>query len=390
MRYLSYKNNRSLSLRPRFTARSLTRAGLLTATLAPALPGTFSALGTAPAYAAPRPDDAESVEAAVKSKLFPIPLPAGALRSKAQEDIAGFADTPKKEAAAEDAAPLTVQADASTFCLNVMGRKMPTIPAMPKLAPKPGFVRGYVRDTQGHPLKGALIGIRSTSVGGLYSGASSKTDAQGYYEIKAPWGVGSFYCAGYTADYGDLIAAFGLHPTDGATDEFATANGVVKNWVLLPYGVGDRAKAQDDPKYSGSYYGGTIVFDYYTSAGSQSKSALPANADIEITLTPDGPLLDGSKGRMIVVHKAAGDGFSGTFYLNNIPVGVYKIKVKAAGVGALRLRETGPYANRPFGITPKNAVGEANLLLKVYDADPNGATAGHGHWNTFQISLERP
>jgi len=35
-------------------------------------------------------------------------------------------------------------------------------------------------------------------------------------------------------------------------------------------------------------------------------------------------------------------------------------------------------------------VGEANLLMKVYSADPNSATAGHGHWNTFQISLERP
>lgn len=307
----------------------------------------------------------------------------------APEKKEGSAHKPAPEHAGSDAAePLVLQADASAFTLNVMGRKMPTLPAMPNIAARPGYVRGYVRDTQGHPLKGALIGIRSTAVGGLYSGASAKTDAEGYYEIKAPWGVGSFYCAGYKADYGDLIAAFGLHPTDGETDEFATAKGVVKNWVLLPYGIGDRGKAQDDPKYCGNYYGGTIVFGYYTD--SDSKTSLPPNSEIEITLTPTGPLLDGSKGRTIVVHKATGTGLLGQLYLNNIPVGAYKIKARLAGGGALRIRETGPYANAPFGLTPKDARGEADLLLKVYGSDPNSATAGHGHWNTFQISLERP
>jgi len=297
---------------------------------------------------------------------------------------------PESSPAASTADAIVVQADASTQYVNVMGRKMPAFPAMPTIAPKPGYVRGYVKDTQGHPLKGALIGVRSTAVGGFYSGASAKTDAQGYYEIKTPWGVGSFYCAGYTTDYGDLIAAFGLHPTDGSIDEFASPNGVVKNWVLLPYGIGDRAKAQDDPKYCGNYYGGTIVLNFYVQDGSMSKNSLPPNSQVELTLTPDGPMLDGSKGRTIVVRKETGTGFSGGLYINNIPVGPYKVKARMVGGGALRLHETGPYGNQPFGLTPKNTVGEANLLLKVYNADPNNATAGHGHWNTFQISLERP
>ncbi len=298
----------------------------------------------------------------------------------------------KSEAAAPaDASDaIVVQADASTQFVNVMGRKMPTFPAMPNLAPKPGYVRGYVKDTQGHPLKGALIGVRSTAVGGFYSGASAKTDAQGYYEIKPPWGVGHFYCAGYATDYGDLIAAFGLHPTDGSTDEFATANGVVKNWVLLSYGIGDRAKAQDNPTYCGNYYGGTIALNFYVQDGSMSKTSLPPNSRVELTLTPDGPLLDGSKGRTIIVRKETGSGFSGGLYVNNIPVGAYKVKARMVGGGALRLHETGPYGNQAFGLTPKSAVGEANLLMKVYSADPNSATAGHGHWNTFQLSLERP
>ena len=520
--------------RRKATPRRWLLTGLLAVTLTPTLPGTFSPLKITPAHAATRTEDYEKIEAAEKSRLFPLTLPAGAMRAKDEADIAKFAGALRKmakagkcttgevevlvwmnnkevktalsralktigygyaaespvkaegdtltvfvcaaprgkspllglwvdhgssvllawtsvsaakngidanaekqavfadkkaasdtKAAAEDTASdsptpspataeksaetadvpprkscrksplairprLTFQVDASTLCLNVMGRKMPAMPDMPKVTAKPGFVRGYVRDIQGHPLKGALIGVRSTAVGGFYSGASAKTDAQGYYEIKAPWGVGSFYCAGYTTDYGELIAAFGLHPTDGETDEFATASGVVKNWVLLPYGVGDRAKAQDDPKYCGNYYGGTLVFNYYVEDGSQSKSALPANSQVEITLTPDGPLLDGSKGTSIVVRKAIGSGFSGMFYLNNIPVGVYKIKAQVQGIGALRLRETGPYANRAFGMAPKEVVGEAHLLLKVYDADPNQATARHGHWNTCQISLERP
>lgn len=301
------------------------------------------------------------------------------------------AKEPKKTTerpAASDAGTITVEADASTRVLNVMGRKMPNLPEMPKATLRPNFIRGYVYDTQGHPLKGALIGVRSSARGGYYSGASARTDAKGFYEIQAPWGAAHFYCAGYTADYGDLIAAFGLYPADGETEGFATANGAVKNWVLLPYGVADRAKAQDQPQYCGNYFGGTITLGYRTD--SDSNTSLPANARMRITLTPTGPMLDGSKGRTIVCYKNTGHLLLDNFYLTNIPIGPYKIKVQLEGGGAVRLKETGPNSRENFGMTPKEATGEAELLLKVYDADPNGAVAGQGHWKTLDITLERP
>ncbi|MDQ3650398.1 MAG: pollen Ole e 1 allergen/extensin family protein [Acidobacteriota bacterium] len=63
-----------------------------------------------------------------------------------------------------------------------------------------GKVRGYVKDSMGKPLQGAYVGVRSSAVGGAYSGASGETDANGYYEIAVPWGAAHFYAAGYTID----------------------------------------------------------------------------------------------------------------------------------------------------------------------------------------------
>ena len=317
----------------------------------------------------------------------------GAAGKAAEDGPAGLPASSGGKAAGEtDGQPIVVDAADTAHEVNVMGRAMPAIPSFPKVTPKPGVVRGYVRDTQNRPLKGALIGVRSTAVGGFYSGASAKSDANGYYEIAAPQGVAHFYCAGYRTEYGDLLAAYGLHPADGDLDTFATPGGLVKNWVLLPYGIADRAKAQEDPHYAGNYYGGTIYFGWYADDDERFSNPknLPPSAQVEITLTPDGPLLDGSRGRPIVIRKRVGKGLALGLYVNNIPVGRYKIAARLDSGKALRMKETGPYGNQPFGLEPKEAVGEAALLLKVGGADPNSAIAGHGNWQAFQVSLERP
>ena len=77
-------------------------------------------------------------------------------------------------------------------------------------------------------------------------------------------------------------------------------------------------------------------------------------------------------------------------YVNNVSVGRYNIAARLVCGKSLRIKETGPYRNRPFGLEAKEAVGEAALLLKVGTADPNLAITGHGNWEAFQVSLERP
>lgn len=288
--------------------------------------------------------------------------------------------------------PLTV--GPGQLNINVMKNAMPSFPSYPKLTPKPGTVRGYVKDAKGKPLAGALIGVRSTAAGGFYSGASATTDDRGYYEIKVPWGVASFYAAGYTIDYGEGRAALGLHPTDGQMGNFASTSGLVKNWVLLSYGVADRDEASDNPKYSGNYYGGTFTVGYWiTDDRFDDGKSLPNNSDIEVTLTPEGALLDGTTGKAITIRKHVQEGSSTSLWVNNVPIGTYKISARLLKAGGssqpLHLKETGPYSSNPFGLDPKSDAETATLTFRPGSAKANMATAGHGNWNSLDITLSR-
>jgi hypothetical protein len=279
--------------------------------------------------------------------------------------------------------------------INVMKSAMPKLPAFAPLSPKRGYLRGFVKDAKGKPLAGATIGVRSSVVGGYYSGASSKTDARGYYEIQVPWGAAEFYCAGYTVDYGDGRAALGLHPADGDADSFASANGHVENWVLLPYGIADRDGASENPAYSNNYYGGSFYLDY--SVGDSRPAfaddySLPAGSEIELTLTPSGALLDGSAGRRFVFRKQVREDGANRFTANNIPIGSYEVTARlleGAKSSPLRLVETGPYSSQSFGLEPKDARGKALLRFRPNGAKAGMATAQHGNWGSLSITLKR-
>lgn len=288
-----------------------------------------------------------------------------------------------------------IQIGPMQFSVNVMKNAMPKIPAFAKLTPKPGFVRGYVKNTAGKPLAGAVIGVRSTGIGGSYSGAQGKTDARGYYEVKVPWGAAHYYCAGYTVDYGEGRAALGLHPADGEADSFPSTKGQVENWVLLHYGIADRDEASEKPAYSGNYYGGSFSVDYQV-ADSRPLFAddysLPANSEVELTLTPDGLLLNGSQGRSFVFRKRVSEDGLHNFGVNNVPIGRYKLKARlleGENSSPLRIVETGPYASMPFGLEPKEARGQALLTFRPDGAKAATALAQHGNWGALSITLKK-
>ncbi len=115
--------------------------------------------------------------------------------------------------------------DKNVTYTNLLDNEMPSMPTFPELKPKAGFVRGYVKDWTGMPLKGAAIGVRSSYLAGLYSGSQGKTDANGFYEFSVPKGSAHFYNAGYAINWGDGLAALGLHPADGNLGSFATTDG---------------------------------------------------------------------------------------------------------------------------------------------------------------------
>lgn len=263
---------------------------------------------------------------------------------------------------------------------NVMGNEMPEMPSFPALKPKPGFVRGYAKDWTGKPLADANIGVRSSYLAGYYSGSQGKTDAKGYYEFAVPKGSAHFYNAGYALDWGDGIAAVGLHPADGSLDSFVTMDGAVENFVLLPYGITDRAKVQDNPQLPASYYGGSIWLYYGAYEASDNRpyeGYVPENSIIEITLKAE-------NGQTFVVRKVVG--FQSFFRINNIPLARYEISAKCNGK-PLNM-EFSKRTRTPFGMSPEKTNGAANVLFMPLTAKAESVAPQTGGWDAVTINLK--
>lgn len=299
---------------------------------------------------------------------------------------------------AQTAAPLrgpsgdsiAVNIPKNTTYINALGNEMPAMPKFPTLSPKAGRVRGYVKDASGKPLAGAAIGVRSTLIGGAYSGAQGKTDANGYYDFAIPRGVAHYYNAGYAIEYGEGLAAIGLHPADGSIDSFASVDGAVENFVLLGHGITSRASLQENPRNSGTYYGGSIHVSYWVVSRSDFSTypkGIVEDEVVEIVLTPDGPLADGSTGKTIVVRKTAG--FDSGFWINNIPVGRYRIGARLSNGKSLKMKMHKPIGT-PFGMSPAETSGTATLLFSPGSAQASMVSPAYGGWDPVSISVERP
>lgn len=272
--------------------------------------------------------------------------------------------------------------------LNSMGNTRPPIPSFVTLTKQPGKLRGYVKNTWGKPLAGAYIGIRSSTVGGVYTAASDLTDNNGYYEIQLPFGAVHFFAAGYSFDYSTGIASQGLYPADGIAEDFASAEGAVENFVFLPYGTGEPAAVADRPWYPRNYFGGSLYISYAIFEDMWSEQgSLPANSEIEITLTPDEWLLDARERKTFIIRKKVGNL---NFYINNIPVGRYHIKAKLVNGAALKLKATDFTPHPVFGMKPTVAVETATILFKPYSAAASSGLPYLGGWDQASIKLQLP
>jgi hypothetical protein len=280
-----------------------------------------------------------------------------------------------------------IPVDKNTRHINVMGNEMPATPPFPKLKPKPGKVCGYVKDWAGKPLAGATIGVRSSYFAGYYSGSKAKTDANGYYEITPPKGSAQFYNAGYQLQYGDGLAAVSLHPADGTLDSWTTANGLVENFVLLPYGITSGENAQNNPQLPTSYYGGAVFLGWYGVEANNENApefAIKEGTLVEITLTPENKTLNGATAESFIIRKVAGS--YGELRIHNIPLGLYRISIKADGK-AVKIKDTRKY-NPIFGLNPAEAIGTAAITFLPASADAAMITPQYGSWEWVSLNLE--
>ena len=173
--------------------------------------------------------------------------------------------------------------------------------------PQSGYVSGNVRDAQGKPIKGAQITVNNT--GEVVNNLIGYSDANGNYRIKLNSGggplTGSYYVRGNVkVNYLNQTYNLALFVEDDAA--FAPEEGAVKNLQLRI--AGPRSNFADS-----GYYGGTIEVDNHT-----SNSHFP---NIEVTLEPVGPLVDGSMGETQIARPD-------WMYSYNVPVGKYKITAR--------------------------------------------------------------
>jgi hypothetical protein len=178
-----------------------------------------------------------------------------------------------------------------------------------------GYATGKVTDTKGNPLAGVEVAVENTLVG-YHSTANGVTDSKGLYKIKLS-NVGTFHASAYlNKEFNGKQYKLELHCENN--DAFGN-EGAVRNfqWKL----AGTKPVALD------GFYGATI--ELYNEPGYYINEE-----NIILTITPVGPLIDGSTGTTITRRPVV------TSYsvVNDIPLGKYTVTASYNGA-PLRLKK---------------------------------------------------
>ncbi|KAA9349453.1 carboxypeptidase-like regulatory domain-containing protein [Larkinella humicola] len=180
--------------------------------------------------------------------------------------------------------------------------------------PQEGVVSGRVVDSQGKPVANATIVASSTDYHNRTS--TGYTDAKGNYRFVVPTGIaaGSYTVTGsFITQYQGRKYTLALYNPD--TRVFSAYDGAVRNFVFRLTG-----KRNIDDDAAASPLGGTMEVrpDFNTTI----------RENIEVTLEPDGPLVDGSTGKKIVARLS-----DRSDSIEDVPVGKYKITARDVVTG---------------------------------------------------------
>lgn len=215
-------------------------------------------------------------------------------------------------------------------------------------AAAPGVVRGTAKTMDGKPIAsfaGIVSGNEAKSGGVVNADIVGKDGA-----YAASVGAGQFSALMWTdVDYHGHHFRIDLEPADGkaANVRLDSTNGLTKDFVWKLSGV----RAGVGPNQlagHGSHHGGVVKLtaegrslayqgDILENYHGQPEKPLPRSSTVEVTLTPDGPLIDGSTGKPITLTEKLTDADvrdTAGLLKYDIPIGVYKAtatEVTAAG-----------------------------------------------------------
>lgn len=190
-------------------------------------------------------------------------------------------------------------------------------------AARPGEVSGTVLDTRGRPIAGAIVWINPGVTTGL---VKTKTDARGQYRVTAlpnvPYTVTAWAPVAFR---GDTFCLRVPATSEAQYAPFAGREGTVRTFRLALGG----AVPDADPMRL--YFGAEVRV--MTASFQHEDELVPlGESRVELTLTPDGPLVDGSAGKTLTRVTRAGENM-----LYDLPLGQYTVTaVEIAASGARR------------------------------------------------------
>lgn len=166
-----------------------------------------------------------------------------------------------------------------------------------------GYATGTVVDTRGKPIAGAKVLLDNSVFYASYIHGSTGDD--GRYRIRVQPGAWRAH-ATFTKQYNGRTYTLELHPD--AIDSF-DQDGAARNFTWQLEGRG--------PVNDYSYYGGFIQL-------SAAVGFYEDFNDVELVLTPDGPLIDGSPGKQLRLRLK--DHYWRDYYqVEDIPIGRYTV-----------------------------------------------------------------
>ena len=215
--------------------------------------------------------------------------------------------------------------------------------APPPPGAKAGHLTGKLADAQGKPLSNVTIKVVGYSTNGevvrkekVIKGPASE------YDIEVPDGKYDTPTARIALEYNDRWYDLPLAAADGTrewNEQHDSSQGLVRDFVWKISGRSPYGGANEP----GGYWGGTVMFDIGALVGDF--------ASMEVTLTPNGPLIDGSEGKPLSFQRKLPWSKKEDHYLFDVPIGRYTATARVL-----------------FGSSPKP------MRLVCYTIDPTNPT----------------
>jgi hypothetical protein len=184
--------------------------------------------------------------------------------------------------------------------------------------PAPNVVEGSVRTTDGRPVPGATIRISGATGAGRGTTKEATTDANGRYRLRVP--LGHYDVDGFAdLEYeGQTYRGLWLDRTEDGCGRVMSDKGIVRHFVLRVSGP-KRCTTNDE----NAYHGGEIA---------AAAIGLPDEAVVTFSLTPLGPLADGTQGEPrsytrtgAAMRRVAAASLDETTYLYDVPLGRWQV-----------------------------------------------------------------